>query len=526
MTSSRSNISRSSWLVVALVVLSATVAHADHKRIVVLDFEGPKAEKFHEAIVKAIEKKDNTVIGTDKWNGTAEELQATKLNKKNARKVAKRLKIDGIVSATIEKSDEGYVVHVKLRAGKSGAVVAEQIDLKSEGTKLSKKEINDALVGAIDGLEDNGGDSSAKDDAPAGDDDDSGPKHGAFSKTHDADTTGAAATDTKKDDKKDSKKDDKKDDTKTADSDPPPKTHHHKKDKDVAASGDDDSTSVTASVEPAAAPKGDEVLTPANRGVDFTIGMSFTARHLSYAYASSLSNAPPAYKEGVPVAGGIMDATVYPLAILHKSDSILTNLGIEVMYDKVIDISSKKGYIDMTTMSQQTASLATDEERFEVGGVFRYPVTPDIVPGIKLLYVNQQFEIAQTLPDGSSTDVPNVHYSAVEPNAFLHYSATPSLTIDADAAFMLLLKSGQITSDGTGYGQAKDYGLELTVGASYNITKAIFARAQLHIEEISLTFRGDQNSLSNTRDNMPMSQDVSSAKDLYLGGAISIGYAY
>jgi hypothetical protein len=515
MTSSTSNTSRSNWLIVAMLVLSASVAYAGHKRIVVLDFDGPKAEKFHDVIVKAIEKKDNTIIATDKWNGTATELQVTKLNKRGARKIAKRLKVDGIVTATIEKSDEGYVVHVKLRAGKSGAVVAEQIDLKSEGTKLSKKEINDQLVGAIDGLEDNGGDAPVKDEP--GDDDDSGPKHGAFSK-HDTDATGATATDTPK-------KDDQK--TKPDDSGEPVKPHHHHKDVATtdAGSGDDTSTSVTATVEPSA-PKGDEVLTPANRGVDFTVGMSFTARHLSYTYGSTLSNSPPAYKEGVPVAGGIMDAVVYPLAILHKSDSILTNLGVEVLYDKVIDISSKKGYIDMTTMSQQTASLATDEERFEVGGVFRYPVTPDLVPGIKLLYVNQQFEIAQTLPDGSSTDVPNVHYSAVSPHAFLHYSVSSALTIDVDAAFMVLLKSGQITSDGAGYGQAKDYGLDLTAGVSYNITKAIFARAEAHLEQISLTFRGDPNSLANTRDNMPMTQDVAGAKDLYLGGAVMIGYAY
>jgi len=520
MTSSTSNTSKSSWLVVAILVLWTGLAFADHKRVVVLDFDGPKADKFHEDIVKALKKKDHTVVGTDKWNGAAEDLKATKLNKKNARKIAKKLKVDGIVTATIEKNDEGYVVHVKLRAGKSGAVVAEQIDLKSEGTKLSKKEVNDQLVGAIEGLEDNGGDSAETPDTPGGDDDDSGPKHGGFSKTHD---TGASATDDpppKKNHDKDPDKDKK--DPDTAEANPKP---HHKHPKPVAA-GDDDgsgnSDSVTAHADEPALPTGDEILLPANRAVDFGIGMSFTARHLGFSSSPKLGTPPPEYKEGLPVAGGVMDATVYPFAITHKSTGILNDLGIEVMYDKVIDISSKKGYVDPTTMTQMTASLNTDEAHFEVGAVFRYPLSNDLVPGFKLMYSNQQFLIDQMLPDGSATGVPDVQYSAVEPHVFVHYSATPSITINADGGFMFLVKTGDITADGTGYGGAKDLGFEFTGGLDYNLTKAIFARALFHLDEYSLTFKGDANSLS---DSSGM-KVVDGAKDYYYGGSIQIGYAY
>jgi hypothetical protein len=509
MTSSTSNTSRSSWLVIAILVLGTGLAFADHKRVVVLDFDGPKADKFHEDIVKALKKKDHTVVGTDKWNGAAEDLKATKLNKKNARKVAKKLKVDGIVSATIEKSDEGYVVHVKLRAGKSGAVVAEQIDLKSEGTKLSRKEVNDQLVGAIEGLEDNGGDGPEPADSGGDEGDDtSGGKHGGFTKTHD---TGASATDDPPPKKPHDKDPDKKD--------PDKPRHKHVATEDDPSSSSD---SVTAHADEPVAATGDEALTPANRAVDFGIGMSFTARHLAFSYASSVGAPPPAYKEGLPVAGGVMDATVYPFAITHKATGILTDLGIEVMYDKVIDISSKKGYVDAMTMTQQTASLNTAESHFAVGAVFRYPLSDSFVPGIKLMYENQQFLIDQTLPDGSATGVPDVQYSAVEPHAFLHYSATPGITINADAGVMFLVKTGDITADGTGYGGAKDYGLEFTGGLDYNLTKAIFVRALVHVEEYSLSFKGDANSLS---DSMGM-KVIDGAKDYYYGGSVQIGYAY
>ena len=66
MTSSKSRVSRNSWLTLIAVVLLASTAFAGgRKRIVVLDFEGPKAEKFHDDVVKLI-KKNHTVVATDK----------------------------------------------------------------------------------------------------------------------------------------------------------------------------------------------------------------------------------------------------------------------------------------------------------------------------------------------------------------------------------------------------------------------------------------------------------------------------
>ena len=528
MTSSTSNTSRNSRLaLIATFVLATGIAHADGKRVVVLDFDGPKAEKFHDAIVKAIEKKSNTIVATDKWNGAAEELQATKLNKKNAKKIAKRLKVDGIVTATIEKNDEGYVVHVKLRAGKSGAVVAEQIDLKAEGTKLSKKDVNDQLVGAIDNLEANGG---KDEDAGLGGgkdegDDDSGKKDAKADKTDKSDKTDKTDKSDKTDKTDKSDKSDKSD--KTASTDDPPR-HHHKK-KDVAADDDSANTSATATATVEAPQSESDQLSQANRAVDFGIGMSFTARHLSWRYSSALGTPPPDYKEGLPVAGGVMDAIVFPFAITHKTTGILTDIGLEIMYDKVIDISSKKSYIDATTMTEQTASLATDEEHFAVGAVFRYPITDAFVAGAKLMYMNQQFEIAQSFMNGTTTintDVPNVHYSAAEPRLFIHYAVIPSLTINAEGGFMLITKTGDITADSTGYGGATDKGYEFTGGVDYNLTKAIFARAVFHYEEFTLAFHGDQNSMANSRDGMDTTQDVFGARDYYYGGSIQIGYIY
>jgi hypothetical protein len=78
MVTSTSNIDLRSWrwLALAVIVLWVGVANAGgRKRVVVLDFEGPKADKFHDDVVKLI-KKSHSVISAEKWNGAAEDLGA------------------------------------------------------------------------------------------------------------------------------------------------------------------------------------------------------------------------------------------------------------------------------------------------------------------------------------------------------------------------------------------------------------------------------------------------------------------
>ena len=126
MTNSRSRSSTSKLLaalVVACAVVGATgVAHAERKRVVVLDFEGPKGEKFHDDLVRLL-KKTHTVVPTHQWNGTAEQLDAATTLERDVRRVAKRLKVDAIVEGKIEKRRDAFLIHLKLREGKTGEVV-------------------------------------------------------------------------------------------------------------------------------------------------------------------------------------------------------------------------------------------------------------------------------------------------------------------------------------------------------------------------------------------------------------------
>jgi len=484
MTTSKSNTSKSK-LALLFVLVFATSAFAEgKKKIVVLDFKGPDAEKFHDDVVKLIkEDESHKVVNTEKWTGAAEEADAKKFNTENVKKVAKKVKVDGVVWGKVEKDGDSYTLKLKLRAGKNGEQVGDELELKSDAAELNKKgkkKLKKDFLPSIDTLEPVGGDDKVAEV----------PKEPAVT-------------------------------------DPPPDEgkHHHKKHPPVATT-DPDNTKAEASAEVAAPLTADEALLPANRAVDFTIGMSFVARHLSFNFSSTLADQPSGYKQTIPVAGGIMDATVYPMAFNHKNTGIITGLGIEVMYDKVIHINSQKKYVDMAAV-QQTANLATVEDRFSIGAVLRYPVNPTLLVGGKILYSSQQFNIAQTFAMNMVTDVPNVHYNMAEPKAFLKYSLGGSIIVEADAGFMLVTSTGGIQqSSSGGYGPATVTGYELNAGIDYVLTKNLFVRALARFETINLSFKGDPASLANTRDGDGTTQDVQGAKDLYYGAVATIGYAF
>ena len=604
MTSSTS--SNRILVAIATLLLLAGIANAGRKRIVVLDFEGPKAEKFHDDIVKLL-KKSHTVISSDKWNGTADELDAGKVTEKNVKKVAKKLKIDGVVTGKIEKRRDEYIIRLKLRAGTSGEIVGNSIDTKADGPRLDGKassELKDELIGQIDELEANhgggGGDDDEVADKPSkkkkhgddeasddedskpskkkkgGDDDedeDSGSKHSAFSKkggdmkgsdkvddedkpakkskksddedadakpkkskkdksesSDDDDTKAALAT--KHDDdesplpkpKKSDKRADSSDDDGDGDSDKPKKKTAKKDD-------DDDGGSVEAEGDSEDAGDQAEALSPARRASDATAGLSFTGRSLGFVYKSTLAQPPPGYKQAIPVAGAVFDATFFPLAFNKKNRQITSGIGLEISYDKAIKINSQKLYNDQTGM-QKVANLTTAESKLEVAAVLRYPLGQGAnapVVGGKLAYEKKAFTIGQSLPSDAdpsqSVDVPDVNYTIISPQAFFILGTGKAVVIHALVGFDAVTGTGAIQTPAQ-YGAASVLAFEASAGVDYNLTPNIFVRGQGIIQTMGFTFKGDPMSKSNTRDNNPADQEVTGARDTYFGGSVTLGYAY
>jgi len=579
--SSRSSISINKALaVLALLFLWVGTADAGRKRVCVLDFEGPNADKFHEDLVKLL-KKNHTVVSVDKWNKKAEELDAGKVTEKNVKKVAKKLKVDGVITGKIEKRRDEYIIRLKLRSGTTGEILGNSVQTKADGPRLdgqAQRDIKEELVGAIDELESNreGGDDEEEETpkAKGGDEEDSSHKSG-FSRKKDKDeeSDGESATakvekaaeekrkkeeekkaeeEAKKEEDKKKKEEDKKkkkdkeegDEEKAAlstkkdkeedDEEEKPK-HRAKKDDEEKphkkkASKDDENgeNGDEEGVEESAEAETDHELnvSPSRRAIDAALGLSFTARHLAFKYASDLGKPPPAYKQAVPVPGAYIDMTFYPLSFNHKPSGIVSGLGLEILYDQVIKINSEKKYPDQMG-NLVTADLSTKESRWGVGAVLRYPLGEGpraIVVGGKLSYAKQQFTVAQTLPNNDPTDIPNVSYTILSPAAFIQAPVIPKVTLNAQLAFLAVTNTGDI-QDPKQYGAATVTGFQINAGGDYMIMKSVFVRAEIRYQSFGFTFKGDPMSMTNTRDTDP-EQDVQGAKDTYFGGAATIGYLY
>ncbi len=541
--SSRSSISKNrsrALAVLAMLCLLASTAWAGKKRVVVLDFEGENAEELHESVVKLL-KKSYTVVSVSKWNDKAEELGATKVSEKNVKKVAAKLKVDGVIQGKIDKRRDEYIIKLKLRSGTTGELVGNSVSTKTDSGKLdaqAKRDIKDELIGAIDGLESNGGGGDEEEEVaekPKKGEEvvEEKPKKSGFSRKNEEEDTVA------KEEEKKSKKDKKVDEEKAALSTkkeeeeevaPEPEKKEKKSKKRVAEESEESSEeSVEESVEVA----GDRELnvSPGRRAIDAAVGMSFTARQLNFKYASDLGKPPPGYKQKIPVPGAMVDVTFYPLSFNHKPKGIIGGLGLEILYDQVIKINSQKKFADGQGQ-QQVRDLATSESRWGVAAVLRYPLGQGpraIVVGGKLGYNKQKFTVEQTLPDSGmpaqKTDIPNVAYTMLSPSLFVQAPISSKIILNAEVAFHAVTDTGDIQTPAQ-YGAATVTGYELNVGADYMLTTNIFIRAGLRYEGIGLTFKGDPMSMTHTRDTDPMDQDVMGAKDTYFGGAATLGYLY
>lgn len=146
--------------VIALVVIALPSLAEARRRIVILEFEGPKGAQFR-ADVERLVKKSHQVIPVNKWNTAAEEMDATSLSEKDVKKVAKRLNVDGVISGKVEKRRDEYIVRLKVREGKSGELVGNPIDTKTGGARLdgaATREIKAELFDTLDVLDTGGGD--------------------------------------------------------------------------------------------------------------------------------------------------------------------------------------------------------------------------------------------------------------------------------------------------------------------------------------------------------------------------------
>jgi hypothetical protein len=187
MTNSRSTVSRNRCLaisiafaLVAVMAFGRSAFAGPRKRVVVLEFRGPNANKFHADVVKILRVR-HTVVSVEKWESAAEDEGATKVNSKNVKKIARKLNVDGVIVGEVERRRERFILRLKVREGRTGDYMqANPIEVTSSDDRLDNKatrDLKDELLDTVDTLDvavtkGGGGDDDEDDDKRKRRDDD------------------------------------------------------------------------------------------------------------------------------------------------------------------------------------------------------------------------------------------------------------------------------------------------------------------------------------------------------------------
>ena len=575
----------------AMVVAWPGAAAAGRKRIVILELSGPKAEQFQKDLEKLLKKK-HSVVTQAKWDAAADDLGAGKLTDKNVQRIAAKINVDGVVLGKVEKRGSRFYLHLQLRAGASGKVIAKPEIVERQGGLGAdgRADIDEQLMPIIGDLPALGSEDDEDEEADDDEADDPPPSKGkGKGKAAPKGKGRDAAADDADDDEADDDDDDRpgwgrgksrvEDDEVAMEDDPPPgkgkgkaKAPPRGKGKGKAVDDDDDDDDDDDRGRARDRDEGDDEGEDddeedgrdrvADRGddddgeddddrddrgdddddddgrdrdddddrdvrrtarvdnrpaIDLAVGLSFTGRRLSFT-TNLMTNAPQGY-DGAPVPGLRITADAFPLAMNKQNQSFTRNLGLQLVFDRALKISST------LTKDGTDYELPTVEQHLAIGVVYRHPVSAVLGIEGSIRFNKRKFVLDKSpAPMATDVDIPNTDYSYIDPGIGVTYALGPKMSLGGDARFLLITGTGEM-SQADQYGAATVTGFDLQASFDYKIAPKILIRASAGFATIGFAFKGN-GLLTNNRDMDATDIDVSGARDTYFGGSATGAYLF
>lgn len=440
---------------------------AAEKRIVVLQFEGPKAAKFRKQVGKMLAK-DNSIVSSRKYERAARELHARSQNKRNVRRVAKKIGADGVVVGEVKEKRGKYRLEVRIRSGRSGAYVGEPATVIVKGTtKLSgddKRKLSRKLDAAIEEL-----DSSRR------------------------------SSDDEEDEPEDEDEREDRDDRRDKDED---------EDEDTVNISDDELADLRAR----------------SRAIIVAAGVGPVVRDLSF-NAASADTTPPGYNSGaVPI--GALRGEAYPLAFNLANKAITRDIGLSFELEKILQIKTQADDGAGTVLD-----LPTEQQRYSFGIVIRKnlgnsPLKPTIK--ISARYNRAKFTIDKAQAEAMmiDVDVPNVDYKYYDPGLGLRYPINEKTALNVEARFLAVQFAGEIAQMDE-YGDASVTGFDADANIEYRVNDRLFILVGGRAIGFAYDFNPVEGMVPARIDrNGDGVQDVGGALDRYVGGYASAGYLF
>lgn len=475
-------------LVFLLAFLGLEASAQAEGRVVILNFTGPQSSKFQKQ-VEPLVRDSADVVSSARFRKATKQLRRFKANRNGLRKIARRLKLTGFIEGKVTRRRGKFTLSLSFRDAQ-GDVLSDEVTVTSKRPRLSpkeKKRVRRELSRVLGKLGD-GGEDEDEDDDLGGEDEE---------EEEDEDR------DDEEEDEED--RDDEEEDDDVREDEDEDRDDEDDADEKVEKTGDDDDGKDDAGPGPGLR----------SRAVEAAVGLSFTSRNLSFD-ADASAAAPQGYS-GALVPGLLVDANVYPLAFDSKRKGVLRNIGVNVVFDRVLQIESKLQGMEETV-------LETNQSRLGFGAVYRHNFSPEKDSGISirgtLRYSILSFNIDKE--GAPAVTIPNVDYTYIEPGLSISIPVTSKIDIAAGGHLYVIQATGEI-QEADQYGGAGVSGFDAELTASYMITSQILVRAGARYAAINYAFDGS-GTLTDRDSNQE--QDVSGATDSYTSLFATAGYLF
>jgi hypothetical protein len=498
---------------ILVVGVPAGAAEAARKKVVLLDFKGPKARRVQRGVVKLL-KPATTVMNSKAYVRAARQVADYAPDAAGVSKVARRLKAHGVVTGKVSKKGRKWSLTLQILEGRSGEMVGDGITVglkRGRLSKAAKAKIKRELRAVIKDLPDP---NAPAEEAPDGDlvasasdgGDEAAGEAGAA-----AGATEAAGETTEQ------PPEEAETPERTELPEARPARPRRVASAEMRAGGEDVASEPDASLSAEASAEADREAR--GRGVDVVAGVSFVSRKLTFDFVDGLANQPQGYDGGL-VPGVFAAAELYPMALLDSSgSSFLRDIGLSLVFDRVLLIKSELEGGD-------GESLPTAQTRYGGGLVYRWnfgssPTNPTLKVGAR--FNQQSFTIDEgEAADPGSIEIPDVKYTYIDPGIGLRLPLGLRIAILAEARYLYVLDAGQIQNDNR-YGSASVIAFDADVGGEFKVLPYLVARAGARYASYSLEFDGTGELTERTDDGM---QDVTAAKDRYLGFYATAGLLF
>ena len=478
---------RTLLIVVLTLGLAAGLAVAKPK-VAMTPIEGDTSGSLGEAIIEALDGSDIDLIapkavtrGMDKLGYEGE------LTEKQAKKLAKELEVDAVVTATYDREGKRKVLKFSLVVGGKKAR-GFKVVFNNENNRRVKEAMRDKLVESV----------------TAG-------SEPAVAEAEEEEEEDAEVKPKKKDKKVAAKSKKKKKKKKLGDDE----------EEDEEEEGDDEETDPSDEEEEdiEAAVRRVNPHTANRVAVRMDVGVSVQNRNLTFTQRSNFPEGPKPYTNA-PVPGARFEAELFPFAFSNPK-SLAAGLGFAGEFDQTLSLN-------LRTSAEPNQPVKATQLHWGVGLRFRIPfgktaMSPTLTLGAGI--ARRRFNTDKSvLMDPTDLDVPDTYYQAFDPGLSFRIPLAKVVALTFGGKALVIYDAGAIQNPES-YGQAKVFGGQAEAGLDIVLGDRFAIRLVGEFTQVGFAFTGT-GQLARARDRDPDTKDIGGAADRSIGGAATLAVLY